>query len=94
MNGIIFHGKSAKVGCEVEFLFEPDLIKEPEQAIAEFSSGEKAYAEITRDIRSFATVRLGEHFVGGVGKISETSWLLSYNEKLKLWEVVNCINNS
>ncbi|WP_367331025.1 hypothetical protein [Sphingobacterium multivorum] len=42
MNGIKFHGKSAKIGCPAEFLFEPDMTGQPEQAIAEFSTGEKA----------------------------------------------------
>ncbi|WP_286751743.1 MULTISPECIES: hypothetical protein [Sphingobacterium] len=77
MNGIKFYGKSAKIGCPAEFLFEPDMTGQPEQAIAEFSTGEKAYAQISRKLTNELSVRIGEHLSNKGKKISEKVWQLS-----------------
>ena len=92
MNGIIFHGKSAKIGCSAEFLFEPDLNGQPEQAIAEFSTGEKAYAQIFHKVNSVLNVRIGEYLNYKGKKISEKVWQLNYNQEKKVWEVVRDLN--
>ncbi|MFC3157153.1 hypothetical protein [Chryseobacterium arachidis] len=87
MNGIIFHGKSATVGCSAEFIFEPEITTEPVQAIAEFSTGEKAYAEILKVDPCQVQVRLGE-YVNGKGKIvRKTVCRLFYDQSNKSWQI-------
>lgn len=88
MNGIIFHGKSAKIGCPAEFLFEPEVTGQPEQAIAEFSTGEKAYAQISRRPTNELNVRIGEYLNSKGKKVSEKVWQLKYNQQKNVWEVV------
>lgn len=87
MNGIIFHGKSATMGCSVEFIFEPEITTEPVQAIAEFSTGEKAYAEILKVDPWQVQIRLGE-YVNGKGKVvKETFCRLYYDQNNKSWQI-------
>ncbi len=88
MNGVIFHDKSAKIGCAAEFIFEPDLTGQPEQAIAKFSTGEKAYAQISRNVPYELIVRIGEYLNSKGKKVSEKVWQLNYNQKKKVWKVV------
>lgn len=87
MNGIIFSGKSATIGCSVEFLFEPEVFYEPVQAIAEFSTGQKAYAEILRHSRWQAQVRIGEYLNEKGKTIPETTWELFYDQDNKSWQI-------
>ncbi|WP_312336221.1 hypothetical protein [Sphingobacterium sp.] len=88
MNGIIFHDTSAKIGCAAEFIFEPDLTGQPEQAIAKFSTGEKAYAQISRNTAYELNVRIGEYLSSKGKKVSEKVWKLIYNQNKKVWKVV------
>nr|WP_315085915.1 hypothetical protein [uncultured Chryseobacterium sp.] len=88
MNGVKFDDKSVKIGCPAEFLFEPDITGQPEQAIAEFSTGEKAYAQISRELTNELNVRIGEHLSSKGKKVSEKVWQLNYNHEKKVWEVV------
>jgi hypothetical protein len=87
MNGIIIHRKTAGVGCPTEFLFEPEISSDPIQAIAEFSSGEKAYAELLRAAPSEVRIHIGEYLNGKGKKISETFWQLFYNKTIESWQI-------
>lgn len=91
MNGIIFQGKSLNVGCTAKFLFEPQISVENIPAIAELSTGEKAYAEILRDTTPLITVRVGEYLNGKGKRTRETAWVLSYNHKLKSWQITKSL---
>ncbi len=88
MNGIIFHGNFANLGCRAEFLFEPEVTEVPTQAIAVFDTGEKAYAEIIRDSTSGLRVHIGEYHCNKGSKILDSSWQLLYNAKIDTWQII------
>ncbi|OJZ08069.1 MULTISPECIES: hypothetical protein [Sphingobacterium] len=92
MNGIIFQGKSLNVGCTATFLFEPEVGVENIPAIAELSTGEKAYAEILRDTTTLITVRVGEYLNEKGKRANETAWMLTYNHHLKSWQITKNLN--
>lgn len=92
MNGIIFQGKRPNVGCTATFLFEPEITSESVKAIAEFNSGEKAYAEIRRDTPARVVIRVGEYYDGKGKRILERSWMLSYNQDLETWQIIKSLS--
>lgn len=87
MNGIIFHDKTVHIGCSVEFIFQPEINSGAAPAIAQFSTGETAYAEILEVKHSIIIVRVGEYLSNAGLKITENVWQMFYDQSSESWNV-------
>jgi len=91
MNGIIFHDNTVHIGCSAEFIFEPELNSSPTPAIAQFTTGETAYAEILEVKTAKVTVRIGEYLNNKGIKVTEKVWRMFYDQSSESWNIVGTI---